>query len=752
MLDLSKPLGQIEGLTLFRDHEQANLVFYLPDEIGLRFLTADQPDLSLQIFFPDQAVVGGEGSLDRAVGSILSLGATCQVSSARLENARGAIKDLLGREDARLSLPPWEDGTVDLLLLDAQTGETMATAIKDDKMVRGVVGSRKPSLSDAQLSALFHARLDRRGTALVSAAIAGQVGSLAGILYDLKFAALRPTVDLRMSANLDRVAEFFSAGVGVQVYYVSADIRATFGKMKENGVIKVDLVSQATDPESERMVNEAVNDFYEVLMRELFKPSVSPSETLGAMGSMVGASSMQTSIVKFSFSYTRVQHERVIEIDYRKRSATRRTHNPQAHLKELATLVKPDRLVQRVPLSAAWREFTTEIAAPSAFEDPPLRQVRVVLWRGRDEVLGPVLARDGGLRQPAQAAALADIALSKADAAPRHLSWVTDPQEAPFYRWQARLTYAPQDNVDSPPEIWSEPHVSSSADLDLFPEILAPRKRVTLKLGADNDEELKSVDADLIARDPAGKEIARKRITVDPARPDATWAVRRGEQQQVVMEGALTYRYAGGRTVVKPAQRLLDAEIFANNPFIRIVTLSPLVAGAPADLVEVMFIVRYANDPAGYRHEVVRRLRPPDFKADDVKMWVLNSRDTVQWEATAVRASGQTIAVGHGDSSGGVTMLLIANTRRIRVEWIGPTPADLGLRWLRATFRARKDDGTVLETSTLEWKGANVDGERVVTLPNEGRAEWSISKRTDDGQTDTSPFTAIRDDLLTVSG
>lgn len=751
MLDLSRPLGPIEGLTLYGDHEQPNIVYYLPDEIALRLLAADRPDLALQIFFPDAAVTGGSADLEKAVGAILSLGVECTLSPEREARVKSALVTALGRDDLRFTPPPWEDGTVQLLLLDSAGGATSTPAPREDAMVLGVVGSRRPSLSDGDLSALFHARLDRRATALAAAAISGQIGSVAGVMYDLSFAALRPTVALRMSADLNRCAEFFKVGAGVQVYYVAADVTATFGKMREQGVIKVDLVSEASDPESEKLVNESVKDFYDVLMRELFQPTVSPAEAIGGAG--VPGGSAQTSIVKLSFAYTRVDHERIIEVDYRKRSATRRTHNPQSHLRELATLAGGSaRVIQRVPLSAAWREFDVEIAAPGAFDDATLRQVRVVVWRGRDGVLPAAEARDGGLRMPAAASPLADLAFSKTDTAARKLAFVTEPDEAPFYRWQARLTYAESDDVDSPAEIWSDPHVSSSSDLDLFPDILAPRHQTILKLGAFQAEAPRSVEARVIARGPAGQTLAEHRLTADAARPDARWSIRRGETDRITAEAAVVYRYAGNATVNRPLQKLTDRELIANDPFLKSVTLAPLVVGPPADLVEIVLVAHYEDAPSGYRIDVTRHLRAPDFRTDDVSVPVLNAADTVSWQATAVRANGTATALGAGTSPGGVIALKFDATRRIRTEWFGPTPADLALRWLRATFRARRDDGTVIDTETLEWRGAAVDGERVVTLPTEGRAEWSIERRFEDGRKETTPFVAVDSDLLAVQG
>ena len=751
MLDLSKPLGEIEGLTLYADHDQANLVYYLPDEIDLGLLAADRPDIVLQIFYPDEAIVGGTTDLNKAVGAILSLGVTCTLSPAREELVREALAERLDRADLRLTPPPWEDGSVQLLLLDTQSGAAVTPAVSDDdRMVLGVVGSRKPSLSDGELSALFHARLDRRGTALAAAALTGQIGSVAGVLYDLSFAALRPTINLRMTADLNRCAEFFRIGAAANVYYVAADISATFGTMREEGVIKVDLVSEASDPESERLVNEAVKDFYDILMRELFRPTVSPAEALGAAGALGG--SAQTSIVKFTFAYTKIEQDRIIEVDYRKRSATRRTHNPQAHLRRLATLAGGvDSVIQRVPLSTAWREFAVEIAAPDAFTDANLRGVRVVLWRGGDAVLPPAEARDGGLRMPATAAPLADLAFSKTDTAARRLAFVTQPDEPPFYRWQARMTYAPADDVDSPAEIWSEPHVSSSSDLDLFPDLLAPRHQTILKLGVGLHKNPRSVEANLVARAENGQALAVHRLAVDPGRPESKWSIRRGETDRITTEAALLYRYDGNASLSRPVQKLLDRELMANDPFIKTVTLAPLVTNAPTGLLEIVLIAHYKDPRSDYEATVTRRLLPPDFRTEDIDFPVVNMADTVTWVATAVRSNAEPFEVDRGVTPGGVVSVKFSPTRRFRFEWLGPAPSDLGLRFLRAVVRA-KADNEVLESVTLEWRGNEVDGEKVATLPREGQAEWSIERRFEDGRRETTPFVPLDSDLLAVQG
>src|SRR5215471_8731385 len=101
MLDLSRPLDPVDGVTLFGDHEQANVVYYLPDEIGLQHIDATHLDVAMQIFFPDAAISGGQKELDKSVGAILSLGVNCSLSEKRRDDVRAKVASQLGRDDLR---------------------------------------------------------------------------------------------------------------------------------------------------------------------------------------------------------------------------------------------------------------------------------------------------------------------------------------------------------------------------------------------------------------------------------------------------------------------------------------------------------------------------------------------------------------------------------------------------------------------------------------------------------------------------
>ena len=159
MLDLARPEGVIEGLTIHGDHERAELFYYLPDTIALG-TDGERAELALQIYYPDEAISGGTEDLAAAVGGLLTLGVTCAVDPERLARAATVLAERKGLEQVTLAIPPWEDGKVDLLLLDTSTAQPAAPG--REPMVAEVAGSRAPSLQDARLTGLFHARLDRR--------------------------------------------------------------------------------------------------------------------------------------------------------------------------------------------------------------------------------------------------------------------------------------------------------------------------------------------------------------------------------------------------------------------------------------------------------------------------------------------------------------------------------------------------------------------------------------------------------------
>src|SRR5690554_5816872 len=208
MIDLAKPLGVHNELVFYGDHEFPDIVYYFPDEVRLARQSGTTTDLDayellFQIFHEGGVNEGGVDELRKTAGSILQLGVQCSVSEDRLERAVDSLKRVHPLPDnLRIATPHWKDGTVNLIALDASTLDIKTMG--EDSFVKSVIGSQEPSLSSANLKSIFNVRFDRRGTALISSALDGTGGSVAGILYDLRYTAIRPAVDLRIWSDLRR--------------------------------------------------------------------------------------------------------------------------------------------------------------------------------------------------------------------------------------------------------------------------------------------------------------------------------------------------------------------------------------------------------------------------------------------------------------------------------------------------------------------------------------------------------------------
>ena len=98
-----------------------------------------------------------------------------------------------------------------------------------------------------------------------------------------------------------------------------------------------------------------------------------------------GRGTVGTAPVRLSFAYSRGERERIVQVDYRKRSGVQRVHNPSAHLRALdrwATVLSSfsGSRSQQDGARPGWRSPPRRIERA----DTGLLGIEPVLWRGRD--------------------------------------------------------------------------------------------------------------------------------------------------------------------------------------------------------------------------------------------------------------------------------------------------------------------------------------------------------------------------------
>ena len=280
MLDLGKQYGTYRGISFYGDHEDEGLVYYLPNEVKLAKDKNSHYEMDLMLFSEGNIVSKEAINFDDTAGAILQMGVICTADERTLDRALDELRrnvDTLP-ENIRVMQPTWKEGTVDMIILDKQKDNQSNE--NTTGFVKSILGSQKPSFMTNDLKSIFNVRLDRRGSELVYKAIEGSKSSLAGVMYDLKFAALQPTANLRISANLSKCQETVEHELGLSGTYESGSFNVTVGvdvhlltkKMEENGDIKIEVLSMMEADEDKKRFNQIVDDFKERIIEELFAP------------------------------------------------------------------------------------------------------------------------------------------------------------------------------------------------------------------------------------------------------------------------------------------------------------------------------------------------------------------------------------------------------------------------------------------------------------------------------------------------
>jgi len=765
MIDLAKPLGIHNDLVFYGDHELPDVVYYFPDEVKLARQTGssgevqDMYELFFQIFHEGTLSEGGIEELHKTAGSILQLGVQCKVSEKRLEKAVESLKNVhLLPKDLKVANPHWKDGSVNLIALDAST--TDRETIGEDSFVKSIIGTDKPSLMSSDLKSIFNVRFDRRGTALISSALEGATGSIAGILYDLKYTAIRPAVDLRIWADLGRCYESVSHELGVKIefqYYVKFSIGAEFEwltkKLEENGDLKVELLSQVEDAETKKMVDEMVKEFKESILKELFRPYVNPS-----VPDVINTSGMAPEIgVSYAFKKEKIDHGKIIEVDYRERSTTVRTHNPQSHLwlfgRQIAS--EKDKYIKKVIFSDVWREQELQINLVNDFdaENNDLLSAEVIIWRKKSGMADNVLP--GRFAIPDGADPLKNITFHKEFKTPAKFSWLYESGEEIGYYYQIRFLYSGKlKNISSPKEIITEPFASSNQNLIIFPETYTFYKQIEVRAGNITFDEFAGVDVVLRLKDSRGEMIDVEVVTLNEDNKKEIWTIRGPDKNHLFVEVTKEFHFRDGSPSVKTEPLyLIDDEVIVNKPLKKsIFELIPVIAGKAEHVREILLKITLNSPTLEEPVTQLHRITGPGFNAGPIEIRLNSNEDTIFYHAQAITDEGKIIDIGSDQIKENVIVLDLKKVDRKNIVfiWEGPAPGNADLKYLKVELRSVDEAGTKTDLEKIEYKGDKIPEPVTRNFERSLTVEMRIVKRYFDGRTEKGTFESVPEGTFVI--
>ena len=603
---------------------------------------------------------------------------------------------------------------IDPVLFRSGKVHALAAHGSGDNLIEDLVETSSAPLSSPYHSA-FALALSAEGAALFQqTALGGQLP--VGVVYEMRFLALTPSLHARVRMDYERIYDHFSASIGF-TYYVSAKLDLDLQWLIEHDFVRIEMTAFTDSADRDRQQELVMNLVNARIQNDFFRSGIPPEATggisgpLGALlGNVLGSQVTSASALFVLKAKLEVVRERKdFELVFDGRTAVELTHVCSGFL---STMLKggPPPVIREIdtddPFFSALR---VTIISTIDFEEMPDLREAILHVTYRDHKKSFVFLANQNGAQTFQAP-------------------LTKPGEDE-YQYEVEYHFDP-DVGGGPTTIRAAPVSSRRRVLTLDPfahfqyfrlEValgpvdpsLVPRIQVHLRmLGEPGQPDVARASIDLDAQTP--KRIWRQRLPVETTAPrvraSSEWEDPRGERHALDDE-----REISGGTLV------------ALGPYKDILSLVVVPAADWSAIQQVRAELRYRDG-----EYIVERamLFDASNKASQTLQIPLLRRAVrkYQWRQIVFRNDGTVAEADWAEVDQGV--LVVGGERKkvgeVRVVWIGDQGTALGLRVDFSVTASFGDDEKV-----SIFLRARQDQEKAVTIPldPEGRLRYRYEVR-----------------------
>jgi hypothetical protein len=275
MITLDPPFYFVRGMSLFRDHADPDLFWYLPPPPRLALRSDGTPAFTL---FKWRRDLTDTPDLDptKARGAGLAE-LEVEASFADPGVLRAEVAGKSGRPNARVAPVVFKAGAVHTLLGHDDSARGL---------VEDVVESQTPPLT-APHHVAFSLALSAEGATLVQRAAEG--GELpVGVVYEMQFDALMPSIHATVRMDYGRIYDRFAASIGLQYYYIRAELDTDLQWLIENGAVQIEITQFTSGEDADRQRQMVMALVQARIQADFFRSGLPEHPTGGGLGGLLG--------------------------------------------------------------------------------------------------------------------------------------------------------------------------------------------------------------------------------------------------------------------------------------------------------------------------------------------------------------------------------------------------------------------------------------------------------------------------------
>jgi hypothetical protein len=270
----------LEGVTVFRHHEKGSRHFsYLPTPVRIARRGDDDRAQFTCLTYRSDDPNDEEGN-----GGFLMVETDLAVPPDVLTRMKAQLRSLVGGEPT-LTPVLFDEGTVRIVALDLEGGGgTVAPGDQPGtfRAVDSILGTRNAMLAGDQ-NAAFSLDLSKQGAIILKKAFE-QGATPVGAIYEFKYTGLRPALDVKLTADLSRVYNHFSASIEGQYAWLKGGIEVALDFLRQEGAITVEVIDFTSAQDQADKEKWALDFFAQHLLATWFTPSFSPEKAAAEGG------------------------------------------------------------------------------------------------------------------------------------------------------------------------------------------------------------------------------------------------------------------------------------------------------------------------------------------------------------------------------------------------------------------------------------------------------------------------------------